>query len=78
MCGIVGLFLKNKELKFQLGKLFEPMLAEMSSRGPDSAGVAIYRNPVNAGQTKFSLAHEDQGFLWKDLETDLALSLIHI
>ena len=56
MCGIVGLFLKNKELKFQLGKLFEPMLAEMSSRGPDSAGVAIYRNPVNAGQTKFSLA----------------------
>ena len=41
MCGIVGLFLKNKELKFQLGKLFEPMLAEMSSRGPDSAGVAI-------------------------------------
>ncbi len=75
MCGIVGLFLKNKGLKFQLGKLFEPMLAEMSSRGPDSAGVAIYRNPVNAGQTKFSLAHEDQGFLWKDLETDLAASL---
>ena len=48
------------------------VLVEMSSRGPDSAGVAIYRNPVKAGQTKFSLAHNDPEFSWKTLETELA------
>ena len=75
MCGIVGLYLKKTELQIQLGKLFKPMLVEMSSRGPDSAGVAIYRNQVKAGQTKFSLAHIDPGFSWKKLGTDLAASL---
>ena len=75
MCGIVGLYLKNVELQAQLGCMFKPMLIEMSSRGPDSAGVAIYRNPVLAGQTKFSLAHDDSGFLWETLETNLAASL---
>ena len=75
MCGIVGLYLKNVELQGQLGCMFKPMLIEMSSRGPDSAGVAIYRNSVLAGQTKFSLAHDDSGFLWETLETNLAASL---
>ncbi|MBT3214556.1 MAG: glutamine amidotransferase family protein [Deltaproteobacteria bacterium] len=75
MCGIVGLYLKNVELQAQLGSMFKPMLIEMSSRGPDSAGVAIYRNPVEAGQTKISLAHDDSGFLWETLETNLAASL---
>ena len=75
MCGIVGLYLKNAELQAQLGKMFQPMLVEMSSRGPDSAGVAIYRNPVKAGQTKFSLAHNDLEFSWKTLETELAATL---
>ena len=75
MCGIVGLYLKNAELQAQLGKMFQPMLVEMSSRGPDSAGVAIYRNPVKAGQTKFSLAHNDPEFSWKTLETELAATL---
>ena len=75
MCGIVGLYLKKSELQIQLGKLFKPMLVEMSSRGPDSAGVAIYRNQVKAGQTKFSLAHIDSGFSWNKLGTDLAASL---
>ena len=72
MCGIVGLYLKNAELQAQLGKMFQPMLVELSRRGPDSAGVAIYRNPVKAGQTKFSLAHNDLEFSWKTLETELA------
>jgi len=72
MCGIVGLYLKNAELQSQLGSMFQPMLVEMSSRGPDSAGVAIYRNPVESGQTKFSLAHDDPDFSWETLETELA------
>jgi len=75
MCGIVGLYLKNSELQAQLGSMFQPMLVEMSSRGPDSAGVAIYRNPVDLGQTKFSLAHNDPDFSWKTLGTELAATL---
>ena len=39
MCGIVGLYLKTPTLKPKLGALFAPMLVEMSSRGPDSAGL---------------------------------------
>ena len=32
MCGIVGIFLKNKELHSQLGSLFSPMLTEMGDK----------------------------------------------
>jgi amidophosphoribosyltransferase len=44
MCGIVGLFLKDAALYPRLGALMAPMLAEMTDRGPDSAGFAIYRD----------------------------------
>ncbi|MEL7167526.1 MAG: glutamine amidotransferase family protein [Pseudomonadota bacterium] len=43
MCGIVGLFLKDKALHPQLGALLSDMLVTMSDRGPDSAGIAVYR-----------------------------------
>ena len=49
MCGIVGLYLKNPKLQSKLGQMFKPMMIEMTNRGPDSAGVAIYRNPVKKG-----------------------------
>lgn len=42
MCGIVGLFLKDKALEPQLGSLLTKMLITMTDRGPDSAGIAIY------------------------------------
>jgi methylamine---glutamate N-methyltransferase subunit A len=71
MCGIVGLYLKNPKLQPKLGELFKPMLIEMTSRGPDSAGVAIYRNPAKKGFTKFSLAHDDPKFGWKKLSAAL-------
>lgn len=44
MCGIVGLFLKSEALYSRLGAMMAPMLAEMTERGPDSAGFAIYRD----------------------------------
>jgi len=44
MCGIVGLYLKKKKLHSQLGSYLSAMLDNMSSRGPDSAGFAIYNN----------------------------------
>ena len=75
MCGIVGLYLKNPELRSSLGSMFRPMLSEMTSRGPDSAGVAIYRNPVEAGYTKFSLAHDSEDYDWKAIDTGLESAL---
>jgi glutamate synthase domain-containing protein 1 len=42
MCGIVGLFLKNSRYEYSLGRLLTPMLVEMTERGPDSAGFAVY------------------------------------
>ncbi|WP_407048877.1 glutamine amidotransferase family protein [Methyloraptor flagellatus] len=42
MCGIVGLFLKDKALEPELGRLLSDMLITMTDRGPDSAGIAIY------------------------------------
>ena len=75
MCGIVGLYLKNPKLKSKLGKMFKPMLIEMTNRGPDSAGVAIYRNPTKKSETKFSLAHDDASYNWKALVTGLNKAL---
>ncbi|MEI5681188.1 MULTISPECIES: class II glutamine amidotransferase [unclassified Mesorhizobium] len=42
MCGIVGLFLKDKSLEPQLGAMLSEMLVLLTDRGPDSAGIAIY------------------------------------
>mgnify|MGYP000521893026 CR=1 FL=1 len=44
MCGIVGLFLKDKALEPDLGAMTATMLATMCDRGPDSAGFAVYGN----------------------------------
>jgi glutamate synthase domain-containing protein 1 len=52
MCGIVGLHLKNPGLQPRLGELLSQMLEAMTTRGPDSAGIAFYadRDPASAGQ----------------------------
>jgi len=42
MCGIVGLFLKDKALEPRLGEMLAEMLEVMTGRGPDSAGFAVY------------------------------------
>ena len=47
VCGIVGIFLKDKKLESEVGKLLTQMLITMSDRGPDSAGIAIYERPKN-------------------------------
>ena len=75
MCGIVGLYLKNPKLKTKLGKMFKPMIIEMTNRGPDSAGVAVYRNPVKKNETKFSLAHNDSNYDWKKIDVGLEKAL---
>lgn len=54
MCGIVGLFIKDKALEPELGKLTATMLATMCDRGPDSAGFAVYGKP-SKGKVKITV-----------------------
>jgi len=63
MCGIVGLFLKDPRLEPELGAMLTDMLITMSDRGPDSAGIAIYRRPA-AGRAKLTVqsANPDADF----------------
>jgi len=67
MCGIVGLFAKSPEVEERLGAHLGAMLGQMADRGPDSAGIALYRDPAPAGSTKLSLFSEDPGEDWSAL-----------
>jgi len=71
MCGIVGLFIKNPALESQLGALVAPMLSEMTERGPDSAGIAVYRNPQEDG-CKITVLAQQQDFDWGTLEAAIS------
>lgn len=70
MCGIVGLFLKDKGLEPQLGALLSDMLITMTDRGPDSAGIAIYGGP-SAGKAKVTVQSADPLSDFDGLETAL-------
>jgi glutamate synthase domain-containing protein 1 len=71
MCGIAGLFSKSLSVSERLGEHLGDMLLELSDRGPDSAGVALYRNPAPAGSTKLSLHSADPGYDWDALHAEL-------
>ena len=58
MCGIVGLFLKDKSLEPKLGEMTSTMLATMCDRGPDSAGFAVYGSPA-PGKAKITVQSAD-------------------
>jgi glutamate synthase domain-containing protein 1 len=64
MCGIVGLFAKSADVEERLGEHLAAMLVQMSSRGPDSAGVAVYRNPAPTGSSKLTLYSPDAHERW--------------
>ena len=69
MCGIVGLYLKTPDLEPELGRLTALMLHEMSSRGPDSAGFAVYGKAD--GITKISTLSRTGETDWNHLEHQL-------
>lgn len=71
MCGIVGLFLKNKEMEPQLGQLLSGMLSTMCERGPDSAGFAVY-GEGETGRTKITLQSPNASENFAKLKTALA------
>ena len=61
MCGIVGLHLRDPDLEPRLGDLLTTMLGEMTDRGSDSAGVAVYGNPdwTPAGSATVTVLADD-------------------
>jgi len=55
MCGIVGLMMKQASQRESLGRLVVPMFECMAERGPDSGGLAVFREPVADNLRRFSL-----------------------
>jgi glutamate synthase domain-containing protein 1 len=58
MCGIAGIFLKDRSLEPNLGGMLASMLAPLGDRGPDSAGFAVYGEP-SQHHTKLTLRAPD-------------------
>src|SRR6187549_3219339 len=75
MCGIVGLLLKNPSLRPRLGELMVPMMIGMTERGPDSAGLAVFSEPVERGTFKISLYTGEHAVSWKELLSKLRMSV---
>ncbi len=67
MCGIVGLFAKSPDVEARLGEHLAAMLGQMSDRGPDSAGVAVYRARAPLGSGKLTLFSSDPREDWDAL-----------
>ena len=66
MCGIVGLFLKDRALEPELGRLTAAMLHEMRERGPDSAGFAVYGGG-ESGVSKICAVRRSGAVDWADV-----------
>lgn len=77
MCGIVGLLVKNPELRDRLGALMVPMLVGMTDRGPDSAGLAVYTTPVSERHHKLSLYSGETAVDWPELLKSIAADFAH-
>ena len=83
MCGIVGIYLKNEKFKNSLGLLLSKMLINMGSRGPDSAGFAIYQNEEKE-KFKYSVCINKINFedfknrIKKHLEAELKMNSDHV
>jgi amidophosphoribosyltransferase len=74
MCGIVGLFLKDRSLEPQLGSMLTDMLITMTDRGPDSAGIAIY-GAENPSISKLTVQSDTPDQAFATLEADLGTAL---
>lgn len=72
MCGIAGIYTKSPHLQAHLGEHLARMLEQLSFRGPDSAGVAFYRDRAPAGSCKVSLCAIGAQADWPALQRELA------
>ena len=72
MCGIAGLYIKTEVLQSQLGARLSEMLGQLAFRGPDSAGVAFYRDPAPPGWCKVSLHSAASEPGWEEVASEFA------
>jgi glutamate synthase domain-containing protein 1 len=70
VCGIVGLLVKKRERRAELGALAAPMFTCMGERGPDSGGMAVFTAPVPPAQRRFNFFHAHRDYDWHALLTD--------
>jgi glutamate synthase domain-containing protein 1 len=71
MCGIVGLFFKHDRVRHKLGPLLGKMLREMSDRGPDSTGFAVYGETAPKGSFKATLFSSEPKFDWSHFQRSI-------
>lgn len=64
MCGIAGLFAKSEVISGSLGAHLSDMLVELTDRGPDSAGAAIYGADLGGGTVKLSVLDPTRSRDW--------------
>ena len=74
MCGIIGLFIKDKSLEADLGNMLSEMLITMTDRGPDSAGIAVY-NANKAGEAKVTIQANNPEIDFNGLDKELSVAL---
>ena len=77
MCGIVGIYLKSKKFENSLGGMLSDMLINMGSRGPDSAGFAVYKEDEDEN-FKYSLCLNGSDFekFKKEITNKISISNI--
>jgi len=75
MCGIVGLHLRDERLYPQLGALLTGMLDQMCDRGPDSAGMAVYGDPIWSPPGESTVSLLDAGMPAAELAAGLGDAL---
>lgn len=74
MCGIVGLFLKDKALEPKLGAMLSEMLVSLSDRGPDSAGIAMY-GAATGNEAKITVQSPKPDRDFRGLDAELAKAI---
>jgi methylamine---glutamate N-methyltransferase subunit A len=74
VCGIVGLFLKEQDLRPRLGSMLGQMLQVMTDRGPDSAGFAVYGDGA-ADHFKITVRGPNLASLSKDISNALGTAV---
>ncbi|MGI9031245.1 MAG: glutamine amidotransferase [Ilumatobacteraceae bacterium] len=67
MCGIVGVHLLDDALEPHLGELLSAMLLQMTDRGPDSSGVAVYGDVVGDDLRKYSCRPAQHTVDWSQI-----------
>jgi methylamine---glutamate N-methyltransferase subunit A len=74
VCGIVGLTCRTDRYRATLGELVVPMLDALATRGPDSAGIAIYDRDSTGPAWKYSLKAPRLEWPWGEVAAGLEQS----